>query len=406
MALPLALGLLVVAAVVTSSAAGAGPSTKRATHGLAPAPAAPRNILLFIGDGMGEVQRTAARWVQVGAAGELNMDDLPVGGWSRTASADNAVTDSAAGGTAIATGVKTNNGMIAVAPDSSSLTTILEFARAHGKAAGLVTTVQIWHATPAAFAAHVVSRTSYSAIAAQMLGEGVEVLLGGGENQFLANSISGCFGTGTRTDGRNLIAEAASAGYAHVCTPAQLSTLDASTTPRVLGIFSDEEMTRPFSPGLAVMTQRAIDFLASDPQGFFLMVEGGQIDWASHDNNGANAIADTQGFDAAVAVGKAFAASAGNTLVIVTADHETGGLALVPGSACATPNGPFDILDGGQFCVRWTTTGHTSADVPVTASGTFSHVLSGSYENTHIFEAMYKALTLDEAVFLPLILGH
>ncbi|MCX6025468.1 MAG: alkaline phosphatase, partial [Chloroflexi bacterium] len=406
MALPLALGLLVVATVVRSPAAGASLSPMGAVRAYSPAPAAPRNIILFIGDGMGERQRTAARWVEVGTTGILHMDGLPVGGWSRTASADNAVTDSAAGATAIATGVRTNNGWLAVAPDHSELTTILEHARMEGKSAGLVTTVQVSHATPAAFAAHVEDRNLMDEIAGQMFDEGVEVLLGGGENQFLPSSIAGCFDYGTRTDGRNLIGEALDAGYAHVCTAAELAAVDSTTTSHLLGLLADEEMTRPYNPDLATMTQRAIDVLSRDPQGFFLMVEGGRIDKAAHANNGADAIADTRGLDEAVAVGRVFAASAGNTLVIVTADHETGGMALVPGSDCAAPNGPFDILGGGQFCVTWTTTGHTSADVPVTASGPFSHVLAGSYENTHIFEAMNKALTLDEAVFLPLILGH
>jgi alkaline phosphatase len=156
------------------------------------------------------------------------------------------------------------------------------------------------------------------------------------------------------------------------------------------------------------MTQRAIDILSRDPQGFFLMVEGGRIDKAAHANNGEDAIADTLGLDAAVEVGMAFAASAGNTQVIVTADHETGGmgLATLPGPTCAAHNGPFDIEGGGQFCTTWTTFGHTAADVPVTAEGPFAYMLAGTYDNTHVFEAMYKALTLDQAVLLPLILSY
>ena len=400
----LGLFVLLIAALLSASTVRAGLASAFPSPGLAPAPAVPRNIILFIGDGMGAVHRTAAQWVQVGVAGELNMDDLPVSGWSRTASADNAVTDSAAGATALATGVRTNNGWLAIAPDHSLLTTILEYARTESKSAGLVTTVQVWHATPAAFAAHVEDRNLMDEIAGQMFDEGVEVLMGGGENQFLPSSVAGCFGNGTRADSRNLLAEAASAGYARVCTALELEAIDASTTTRLVGLFADEEMSRPYSPDLATMTRRAIDVLSGDPQGFFLMVEGGRIDKAAHANNGADAIADTLGLDEAVAVGKDFAASAGNTLVIVTADHETGGMALVPGTACAAPNGPFAIVDGGQFCVTWTTTGHTSADVPVTAGGPFSHMLSGSFDNTHIFDAMYRALVFDESLFLPLLL--
>lgn len=402
----LGLFVLLITTALSASTVGAGPAPAVPSPGHAPAPALPRNIILFIGDGMGAVHRSAAQWVQVGLAGKLEMDDLPVNGWSRTASADNAVTDSAAGATALATGVRTNNGWLAIGPEHSVLTTILEYARVEGKSAGLATTVQVSHATPAAFAAHVEDRNLMDEIAGQMFDEGVEVMLGGGENQFLPSSVAGCFGNGTRDDTRNLLAEAVAAGYAHVCTAPELEAIDASATSRLVGLFADEEMGRPYSPGLATMTQRAIDVLSRDPQGFFLMVEGGRIDKAAHANNGAEAIADTLGLDEAVAVGKAFAASAGNTLVIVTADHETGGMALVPGSACATPNGPFNILDDGQFCVTWTTTGHTSADVPVTASGPFAHMLSGSYDNTHIFDAMDRALVLDERLFLPVLLRH
>ena len=402
----LGLFVLLITTALSASTVGAGPAPAVPSPGHAPAPALPRNIILFIGDGMGAVHRSAAQWVQVGLAGKLEMDDLPVNGWSRTASADNAVTDSAAGATALATGVRTNNGWLAIGPDHSVLTTILEYARVEGKSAGLATTVQVSHATPAAFAAHVEDRNLMDEIAGQMFDEGVEVMLGGGENQFLPNSVAGCFGNGTRDDTRNLLAEAVAAGYAHVCTASELEAIDASATSRLVGLFADEEMGRPYSPGLATMTQRAIDVLSRDPQGFFLMVEGGRIDKAAHANNGAEAIADTLGLDEAVAVGKAFAATADNTLVIVTADHETGGMALVPGSACATPNGPFNILDDGQFCVTWTTTGHTSADVPVTASGPFAYMLSGSYDNTHIFDAMDRALILDESLFLPVLLRH
>jgi len=402
-----AFGLITIAALWTSSTVAAGSIPEAPLRAHRAAPNEPRNIILFIGDGMGEVHRTAARWVQVGQTGRLFMDDLPVSGLSHTASADNSITDSAAGATAISTGVRTNNGWVSIAPDHSVLTTILESARLEGKAAGLITTVQVYHATPAAFASHVENRDLFDEIAIQLMQEDVEVLLGGGENKFLPTSVSGCFGMGTRTDSEDLIAQAITAGYEHVCTASGLAAVDAASSPRLLGLFADDEMARPFSPDLAAMTQRAIDILSRDPQGFFLMVEGGQIDKAAHAHDGGNAIGDTIGFDQAVAVGKAYAASAGNTLVIVTADHETGGMGIVLGSACSSPNGPFAISGSSDtFCVTWTTGGHTAADVPVTASGPFAHLLAGSYDNTHIFEAMYRALVLDESLFLPLLLRH
>ncbi len=213
---------------------------------------------------------------------------------------------------------------------------------------------------------------------------------------------------GTRADGEDLIAQAVAAGYVHVCSATDLAALDPSTTSRLLGLFADDEMTvRPYSPDLATMTQRAIDVLSRDPQGFFLMVEGGRIDKAAHANNGADAIDDTLGLDDAVAVGRAFAASAGNTLVIVTADHETGGMGTIPGASCVAPNGPFDVAGSlDTFCVTWSTSGHTAADVPVTSSGPFAYMLAGSYDNTHTFDAMYRALMLDQSIFLPVTLRH
>ncbi len=348
----------------------------------------PHAIILFIGDGMGEAHRTAARWSAVGQRGALAMDRMPFVGWARTASANNPVTDSAAAATALATGVKTNNRMIGQAPDGTPLTTILERAQAKGMAVGLVTTVQVSHATPAAFAAHVADRGEMTEIASQMLEASVDVLLGGGENQFVATTASGCFGSGTRTDGRNLITEATSAGYTHVCTAAAFTAVPTSTT-HLLGLFADEEMPRPFSPSLKDMTQKAIDILSQDPDGFFLMVEGGQIDWASHANNATNAISDTTGLDEAITVAQAYASTISNTLIIVTADHETGGMNV---NLTGGEQGPFYMPEGTPFYVNWESTDHTGADVPTTSMGPWSDLLAGSYENIHIHDVMCMAL--------------
>jgi alkaline phosphatase len=347
-----------------------------------------RAIILFIGDGMGEAHRTAARWSAVGQGGALAMDRMPFMGWSHTHAANGAITDSAAAATALATGVKTNNGMIGQAPDGTPLTTILERAQTKGMAVGLVTTVQVSHATPAAFAAHVPDRDMMAEIARQMLEARVDVLLGGGENQFVATTASGCFGSGTRTDGRDLIDEAVQAGYTHVCTASAFTAVPTSTT-RLLGLFADEAMTRPFSPSLKDMTQKAIDILSQDPDGFFLMVEGGQIDWASHANNASDAISDTIGLDETITVAQAYASTVSNTLVIVTADHETGGMSV---SLEGGEEGPFYMPEGTPFYVNWESTEHTGADVPTTSLGPWSDLLAGSYENTHIHDVMCMAL--------------
>lgn len=365
-------------------------------------------IILFIGDGMGEGQRTAGRWSEVGQGGTLAMDTMPFSGWSRTASADDPITDSAAAGTALATGVKTNNGMIAMDPDSNPLTTILERAQARGLAVGLVTTTQMAHATPASFAAHVPDRGMMTEIANQMLAAQVDVLLGGGEDEFLPTTATGCYPEpGERDDGRNLINEAIANGYTYVCSAAAFAVVDPTSTSRLLGLFADEGMTRPFSPSLAQMTQKAIDILSQDPDGFFLMVEGGQIDWACHANDATNAITDTIGLDEAVDVGKAYASTIPSTLIIVTADHETGGMSAdLESSGLPDEDGPFSMPDETPFWVNWTTTDHTTADVPTTAQGPWSHLLVGTYENTHIHDIMRIALFFDPVVFLPLVVKN
>ena len=362
-------------------------------------------IILFIGDGMGDAHRTAARWAAVGQGGTLAMDAMPYGGWARTTAADGSITDSAAAATALATGVKTNNGVIGQDPDGTPLVTILERAQSHSMAVGLVTNTQMTHATPAAFAAHVDNRSMMVEIAEQMLAARINVLLGGGEDEFLPASAVGCYPeAGERTDSRNLIAEAITAGYTHVCDAAALSAVEPLSTTHLLGLFADEGMNRPFSPSLVEMTQAALDILTQDPDGFFLMVEGGQIDWASHQNDAQNAISDTLGLDEAVSAAMVHPGVAAGTLVIVTADHETGGMSAdLVSSGLPGEDGPFYMPDGTPFYVNWASGSHTDAHVPTTSRGSRSYLLSGSYENTRIHDVMRIALEFGYVIHLPLI---
>lgn len=380
--------LLLTLCLAPASLARAGaPRAASITVGVTP----PVRIILFIGDGMGPVQRAAARWVAVGPNGQLAMDALPVAGWSRTANVLGGITDSAAAATAMATGVKTTNGKIGQLPDGTPLVTILEQAQTRGLAVGLVTNTQMAHATPAAFAAHTGSRYAMAEIARQLLAARVDVLFGGGENAFLPEALTGAYPEpGARTDGRNLIAEAVDAGYTYIWDLAGLHAVDPAVSPRVLGLFADEGLPRPHTPSLAALTEKALAVLGRNPQGFFLMVEGGQIDWACHSNDAALAIEDTLGFDAAVAVAQQYAQTAENTLLIVTGDHETGGMTL---SQSANGGQTFTMLDGAPFYVTWTSDDHTAAHVPVTAQGPWSKQAAGSYENTHIYELMVAALT-------------
>jgi len=353
-----------------------------------------RSIILMIGDGMGVGQIEGARWWQVGPDGALVMDTLTVqDGWSCTDALYGQTTDSAAAVTAMATGQKTRNGYLSVDTERQPLTTILEMAKAAGKAVGLVTSVPLAHATPAGFAAHNRDRNQYMAIAEDMHEAGVDVLLGGGVQHFLPyRTTCDCGWSGWRTDGRDLVAEAQSVGYVFVCDAQGLEEIDTSTVDRLLGLFADEEMHRPLCPSLAGMTRIAIEILSRDPDGFFLMVEGGLIDWVCHANEAEAAIELTVGFDAAVGVALEYVRGTGDTLLIVTADHETGGMSVTAESShYLREDGPFETPDGSSFYVNWLHTYHTDADVPVRAEGPFAALLSGTYENTHIFEVMVEA---------------
>jgi len=351
------------------------------------------NIILFIGDGMGAEHRKAARWMSVGKNGQLSMDKMSVKGTLKTHSADHAITDSAAAATAMATGIKTNNGVISLDKNLNYIPTILDKAKKQSKSVGIVTTTQLTHATPAAFSSHVKSRKYMLKIADQMINSNVDVLLGGGEGEFIPKTELGCFAdNGKRTDGRNLVDQAKSKGYDFVCDSAALERINPDSTALLFGLFSDEGMTRPYSPTLASMTAKAINLLSKNPDGFFLLVEGGQIDWASHKNDAKNAIADTIALDEAVEVAKQFSLTSKNTLIIVTADHETGGMIVSNSSSgLADQDGPYNIKGGGSFYINWSTLGHTSVNVPVTAMGPKSEMLLGLNDNTMIHNVILNA---------------
>lgn len=357
-------------------------------------PESARNIILFIGDGMGAEHRTAATWMQHGPEGRLAMDGLAISGWVDTLNHAGEVTDSAAAATALATGVRTLNGRLGLDAEGRPLPTILQRAQQQGKSVGLVTTTPVTHATPAAFAARALSRREADNIATQLAEANLDVLLGGGESDFLPPEETGCHPQpGRRRDGRNLIDELRRQGVRQVCSADQLAALEWSAGDRVLGLFADGGLVRPFAPSLAEMTGAAIAMLAANPRGFFLMVEGGQIDWASHDNDAVHAIGDTLGLDEAVRVALEFAAGRSDTLIIVTADHETGGMELqrpTPGSADA--DCLFVMPDGASFCVTWTSKDHTHRPVPTTAEGPGSRRLRDRHHLTHIHDVMEQVM--------------
>ena len=326
--------------------------------------AQPKNVILMIGDGMGPAQVTLAR---LSCGSSLNMDSMKYGGLVKTQSADSTITDSAAAGTALATGFKTNNGMISTLPDGTEVQTILEAARKIGKATGLITTVSITDATPAVFGSHIASRKGQADIAPQLIEHKIDVILGGGKVYWIPKSQD----QSKREDERDIIAEAKSAGYSFVDTREGL----LSANGRVLGLFQLGGLTTESpEPTLAEMADKAIQTLSSDRDGFFLMVEGGQIDYRCHDNDAPGAIKQTLDFDAAIGKVLDFARSKGNTLVIVTADHETGGMTII-----------YPEKDSAEkFKVVFTTKGHSACNVPILADGPGADSFTGVLDNTDV----------------------
>ena len=315
--------LLLAGVAPRAPAAPSAAARPAASAADAPAdPDRPRNVILMIPDGCGWASFTLARLV---AGHPLALDSILVGA-CETQSADALITDSGAGATAMASGVRTHNGELGLDPDQRPVATVLEAARARGLSTGLVATSRITHATPAAFAAHVPERDSEDEIAVEELAHHVDVLLGGGRSKFAPRG-----GGGLRADGRDLIAEARRAGYVVVESGAEL---DAVTHAPVLGLFTPDHMNYDVDrdpnaePALADMTARALALLARNPRGFFVMIEGSRVDHAAHQKDPATHVGELLAYDRAVAAALAFARRDRHTLVISVADHETGGLTV------------------------------------------------------------------------------
>lgn len=282
----------------------------------------PQNVILLIGDGMGMGQIEIARKLEYGKDGRLFMESLPHTALVHTESANNLVTDSAAGGTALATGRKTNNGMIGVTPDGKEADSILDLFKKNGKKAGIISTNTITDATPAAFTASVSNRWSgQDEIARQRLESGVDVLLGGGRAYFKPEKQSG----------RDLLKEAKQKGYAYAVNREELLSAKGS---KPLGLFnegymnfkSDRQILESKEPSLKEMTEKAIDILSKGEQGFFLMAEGARIDHASHAGDITGIWKETIEFDEAVKFAVEWAQKDKETLVLIVADHETMGI--------------------------------------------------------------------------------
>lgn len=323
----------------------------------------PKNIILLIGDGMGYAHFYAGLTANRGDLHILNMKSM---GMAKTHSANRYTTDSAAGGTAISAGVKTYNGAIGVDVNGNPVPTILEQAKGQGRATGLVSSSAITHATPASFIAHQPKRSMYEEIAADFMTGNVDVFIGGGSAFFTK-----------RKDQRNLLKELVEQGY-----EVKMSMKDAKSVKKgKLAVLTAPQHNPPYPERgdlLPQGTKKAIEVLNNNSEeGFFLMVEGSQIDWGGHQNDITYLVEEMLDFDRAVGEALKFAAKDGNTLVIVTSDHETGGLTLEDGDEKT-----------GYVKVKFSSGHHTGIGVPVFAYGPGSKNFIGIYENTEIYHKM------------------
>jgi len=328
----------------------------------------PKNIILFIGDGMGFQQITAGKV----AKGSLEMERCPATALVTTWSASSLVTDSAAGATAMATGVKTKNGVLSLDSAGQPLKTVVEVAEDSGKSTGVAVACAVTHATPAGFIVHVPSRDQYVTIAEQIAASEVDVLFGGGLDHFSPTN-----NPSLPLLQKKMEVALTAEEFRKIKTPKKAAALLYPVHPPYT---VDREVS------LKELTQKAIEILAKDKDGFFLMVEGSQIDWAGHKNDGTNVVSEVVDFDDAVGAGLDFAEQNGETLVIITADHETGGFALLGGSIENKTVDKTGFVHGG----------HTASMVPLFAYGPGSELFHGVLDNTDIGKTMIRFIQTSE----------
>lgn len=404
--------------LLTPGLSACSPPTAQPTPAAAP-PGSARNVIFINGDGMGAAQREAGRLYLAGLDKSLQMGRLPTSGTLTTESLDpkTVVTDSAAGASAWATGEKTYNGAISVDVTGVPLPIIGEQAHRTGRATGLVTTAQVTDASPAAFFARSTDRHAESDIARQYLEDShPDVILGGGEDWWYPRGRAGRYPDKPKTDrseksqgsAGNLVGQAQRSGYTYVSTAAQL---DAAPATKLLGLFANEEMFEQRSEGdgdryqpvvpLATMTAKALGVLDATGQGFFLFVEEEGVDEFAHHNNGPKMLQAIGQLDAAVAVARRYVAAHPDTLLIVTGDHESGGLTIEDtsnkdesGTRPSKEDGPFRVRGSKRsFVLDWTTTSHTTVPVTVSAVGPGAAALTGEHPNTFVHDVLTRALT-------------
>tara|TARA_Y100000768_G_scaffold331007_1_gene270079 strand:- start:7065 stop:8387 length:1323 start_codon:yes stop_codon:yes gene_type:complete len=354
-----------------------------------------KNIILLIADGMSISQITSYRLLKGGPNERISVDKFPVSGIVLTHAKDSFVTDSASSATAFSSGRKTNNGALGLDNEKEELENITEKLHQYGFVSSLISTSEITHATPAAFASHVDLRWKTDEISQQMINSNVMTILGGGRNFFLPEDVGG-----KRDDGVNLL-EKVKSTHTLLTEKSELESFDLTETGKVIGLFAKEHLRDSEDPdnhSKEPSTSEMLDFAIKRSQyfgekgcnGFFIMVEGSQIDWAGHSNDMNYLVQEMEDFDNVVQMALDFAKKSKDTLVIVTSDHETGGLLIEPGSPTnySSPEVKFSFNTGIGYG------SHTGVPVPVYAYGPGSSNFTGTLDNTDIYFAMIEALDL------------
>lgn len=329
----------------------------------------PQNIILLIGDGMGLAQIQAAMNV---SKKPLNIERCQQLGLIKTSSGSDFITDSAAAATALACGIKTYNGAIGIDMDSVEVKSILHYAEDAGLATGLVATCTITHATPASFIAHDVSRGNHEEIALDFLDTDIDVFIGGGLDYF-----------NSRKDEVNLLEQLEEKDYQIVLDTKQLKAIKEGKIAGLLHKKNFPSLINGRDEMLIRSSEKAIEVLSQNQEGFFLMIEGSQIDWGGHDKDIEYVVSELLEFDRVIGMALDFAEKDGNTLVIITADHETGGLTVYG----------EDVINS-RDAVNFSSTGHSAIMVPVYAFGPQADKFRGTYENNALFNKMMEALSL------------
>ena len=338
-----------------------------------------KNVILLIGDGMGLSQVSSSFYF--GATEEPNFTRFPIIGLSRTSSTSHKVTDSASGATAFASGIKTYNGAIGMDIYKQPIETIIERIEKHNLNTGLIATSSITHATPACFYAHVTKRGEEDSIAAQMPTSSVDFFAGGGLKFFHK-----------RKDGKDFLPVLRQNGFTvDTSKLGQIGTL--TSDKKYAYILADKGLPSKLDGRddfLPQATSLALDYLSKSDKGFFLMVEGSQIDWEGHAANVNGVVQEVRDFDKALGVALDFAEKNGNTLVVVTADHETGGFTLSPRQI--RKQWKYDDIEGSfyQDANSLPSAAHTATMVPVFAYGPLSSIFSGIYQNNEIFHKIIE----------------